>query len=81
MSTLQEMYSNAKLTLKESSITNAVARGMSNREIASALAVTEKTVKFHLTNIYKKMNVASRAQLIVKTLPLMTMEDLSKNEL
>jgi gentisate 1,2-dioxygenase len=33
------------------------------------LFVTEKTVKFHLTNIYKKMNVKSRAQLIVWCLP------------
>ena len=31
--------------------------------------VTEKTVKFHLTNIYKKMDVKSRAQLIVWCMP------------
>src|ERR1700743_1707843 len=42
---------------------------MSNKEVASQLFVTEKTVKFHLTNIYKKMAVKSRAQLIVWCVP------------
>jgi hypothetical protein len=37
--------------------------------VAGQLFVTEKTVKFHLTNIYKKMSVKSRAQLIVWCLP------------
>jgi len=46
-----------------------VSKGLSNKEVANQLFVTEKTVKFHLTNIYKKMNVKSRAQLIVWCLP------------
>jgi hypothetical protein len=46
-----------------------VTKGLSNKEVANQLFVTEKTVKFHLTNIYKKMNVKSRAQLIVWCLP------------
>ena len=39
------------------------------KRVASRLFVTEKTVKFHLTNIYKKMTLRSRAQLIVWCMP------------
>ena len=39
------------------------AEGMSNREIAQALFVTVKAVKFHLHNAYGKLDVASRADL------------------
>lgn len=42
-----------------------MAQGLSNKEVATRLFVTEKTVKFHLTNIYKAMGLKSRAQLIV----------------
>lgn len=60
------------LTPKETKIAKAVAQGLSNKEAANEANVTEKTVKFHLTNIYKKLNVKSRAQLIVKCLPHLT---------
>ena len=39
---------------------------MSNKAIASDLCVCEKTVKFHLTSIFKKLGVTSRAELIAK---------------
>ena len=68
---LAQMLMDAKLTFKEIQVTDLTARGLSNKEIANQMFVTEKTVKFHLTNIYKKLGVASRAQLIVKCLPLM----------
>lgn len=51
-----------------------VTKGLSNREIANQLFVTEKTIKFHLTNIYKKMHIKSRAELIVRCLPYFGME-------
>src|SRR5476651_2489131 len=57
------------LSNRESEVAELVSKGMSNKEVANQLFVTEKTVKFHLTNIYKKMNVKSRAQLIVWCLP------------
>jgi hypothetical protein len=50
-------------------VAELVSKGLSNKEVASQLFVTEKTVKFHLTNIYKKMSVKSRAQLIVWCMP------------
>jgi DNA-binding NarL/FixJ family response regulator len=50
------------LTERELVILRAVARGMSNRAIGKELWVTEQTVKFHLTNIYRKLNVANRTE-------------------
>jgi DNA-binding NarL/FixJ family response regulator len=48
------------LTQRELTIVKAVARGLSNDEIGKALWVTETTIKFHLTNIYRKLGVANR---------------------
>jgi DNA-binding NarL/FixJ family response regulator len=48
------------LTERELEILRAVARGMSNGDIAKELWVTEQTVKFHLTNIYRKLGVRNR---------------------
>jgi DNA-binding NarL/FixJ family response regulator len=39
------------------------ASGLSNRQIAEALFVTEKTVEGHLVNAYRKLDVSSRSQL------------------
>jgi DNA-binding NarL/FixJ family response regulator len=52
----------AGLTERELSILRAVARGLSNRAIGRELWVTEQTVKFHLTNIYRKLGVANRTE-------------------
>ena len=69
--TLKEFYTEQKLSLRESEVAELVSKGLSNKEAANQLFLTEKGVKFHLTNIYKKMNVKSRAQLIVASLPYM----------
>ncbi len=66
---LREALSQKGLSNRESEVAELVSKGLSNKEVASQLFVTEKTVKFHLTNIYKKMGVKSRAQLIVWCLP------------
>ena len=52
----------AGLTERELSIVRAVARGLSNEAIAKELWVAEQTVKFHLTNIYRKLGVANRTE-------------------
>ena len=52
----------AGLTDRELSILKAVARGLSNEAIGKELWVSEPTVKFHLTNIYRKLGVANRAE-------------------
>ena len=50
------------LTERELAILRLVAEGMSNLDIASKLYVTEQTVKFHLSNIYRKLGVANRTE-------------------
>ncbi len=57
------------LSKREAEVVEMVTKGLSNKEVANQLFVTEKTIKFHLTNIYKKMNLKSRAQLIVWCMP------------
>lgn len=51
----------AGLTAREVEVLTLVAAGRSNREIATALVVSEHTVRRHLQNIFAKINVASRA--------------------
>ena len=57
------------LSNRESEVAELTTKGLSNKEISDRLFITEKTVRFHLTNIYKKLDVKSRAQLIVYCLP------------
>lgn len=52
------------LTEGEKNILSFLARGVSNKVIASNLFVSENTVKFHLKNIYGKLGVSSRLQAI-----------------
>lgn len=59
------------LSNREAQVSELVSKGLSNKEVGNQLFITEKTVKFHLSNIYKRLNVASRAQLIIKCLPHM----------
>jgi len=66
---LRDILIQKGLSNREAEVAELVTKGLSNKEVANQLFVTEKTVKFHLTNIYKKMNVKSRAQLIVWCLP------------
>jgi DNA-binding NarL/FixJ family response regulator len=52
----------AGLTDRELGIVRAVARGLSNEAISKELWVAEQTVKFHLTNIYRKLGVSNRTE-------------------
>ena len=51
------------LTPTERRIAGLVAPGMTNREIAQALFVAEKTVETHLSAVYRKLDISSRSQL------------------
>jgi two-component system NarL family response regulator len=53
-----------KLTVRESEIVRCVAIGLRNAEIAGQLAVSESTVKTHLTNIFQKLAIRDRMELI-----------------
>jgi DNA-binding NarL/FixJ family response regulator len=50
------------LTLREKEILGLVAEGHTNGQIARLLWVTEQTVKFHLSNTYRKLGVANRTE-------------------
>jgi DNA-binding NarL/FixJ family response regulator len=50
------------LTRRELEILRLVAEGHSNSQLARMLWVTEQTVKFHLSNIYRKLDVANRTE-------------------
>ena len=54
----------AGLTPSEQRVLEALARGLSNREIAQELWLTQQTVKFHLTNIYRRLGVANRTEAV-----------------
>jgi DNA-binding NarL/FixJ family response regulator len=51
-----------ELTRRELEILQLVAEGHSNSQLARMLWVTEQTVKFHLSNIYRKLDVANRTE-------------------
>jgi DNA-binding NarL/FixJ family response regulator len=52
----------ASLTPRELEILRLTARGFTNRRIAARLWVTEQTVKFHLSNTYRKLGVTNRTE-------------------
>ncbi|WP_374538130.1 response regulator [Chitinimonas taiwanensis] len=54
-----------RLTTREREIVQCLARGESNKEIARNLDVAESTVKIHVQNILKKLNLSSRVQVAV----------------
>lgn len=54
-----------QLTPRESALVNLVASGASNKAIAERLSISVKTVKTHLTNIFKKLGLSTRLELAV----------------
>jgi pimeloyl-ACP methyl ester carboxylesterase/DNA-binding CsgD family transcriptional regulator len=55
-----------ELTRRERQILDLLAGGLTNAEIAGRIFLSEKTVRNHLSSVYRKMGVVSRAQAIVK---------------
>jgi DNA-binding NarL/FixJ family response regulator len=58
----QDAVKAAGLTDRETTILKALARGLSNEAIGKELWVAQQTVKFHLTNIYRKLEVSNRTE-------------------
>jgi DNA-binding NarL/FixJ family response regulator len=56
------------LTNREREVLQQVARGNSNKQIAVALEISERTVKFHVSSILRKLNAANRAEAVQKAL-------------
>lgn len=59
-----------KLTRGQAAVTEQLLAGKSNAEIATELKTSEKAVKFHNTEIYKKFGVKSRSELMAKLMPI-----------
>ena len=57
-----------KLTKRELDVIRLMARGRRNEEIAESLVVTEQTVKNHITNIFRKLNVETRVEAVLYAL-------------
>lgn len=68
------------LSDRESELLKLLATGMSNKEIADRLCLSLRTVKAHMSNIFTKMNVASRSEALVQALRsgLLTLEDIKQ---
>ncbi len=64
-------FSSGILSERQQEIAHLMCEGMSNKQIANALNLTEATVKGHLTNVFRVLKVSSRSQAIVaaRTLP------------
>ena len=55
-----------KLSKREKQVLVQLSRGLSDKVIARALGISENTVRFHLKNIFKKLNVTSRLQAVTE---------------
>ncbi len=58
-----------KLSTREEEIATLIVKGYSNKDIAKKLSISDKTVKCHLTSIFKKMNVDSRLKVALQFIP------------
>ena len=67
-----------RLTERELEVVRALARGKSNKEIAYSLGISEKTVRNHTSNIYKKLHIFDRTQAVLYAIRegLVDLEDL-----
>ena len=63
------MSTAADLTAQELNVARLVRQSMSNRDVAGQLFVSPRTVDFHLRNVFSKLGVTSRAELIAMDLP------------
>jgi len=63
MNDYREVYQD-KLSKREAQVANKICQGLTNRSIADQLFISERTVKFHCTNIFKKLAVSNRKVLM-----------------
>lgn len=61
----EEEPSAPTLTERETEIVTALARGAGNKQIARSLSISEKTVRNHVSNIYKKLHIYDRTQAVL----------------
>jgi two-component system nitrate/nitrite response regulator NarL len=56
---------NCRFSVREEQVLRLLMTGLTNREIAEALAISDKTVKHYMTIIMQKMNVRSRIEVVI----------------
>lgn len=66
MSAFKQTEWRSKLTNREALMVSLLAEGMSNKQIAQRVSISEFTVRDHLSSVFKKMEVDSRLALLVK---------------
>ena len=66
----EELIQKSGLTHRESEIFHLIAKGLSNRDIAEATGTSERTVKAHISSIFRKLEVSSRAELLSKLISI-----------
>jgi DNA-binding CsgD family transcriptional regulator len=52
------------ITAREKEVLQLMAEGLANKQIALSLGISEHTVKFHLSSLYAKLNVANRTEAV-----------------
>ena len=62
---IYERRKEERLTYRELDVLELICQGMSNNEVAQKLFLSEKTVKNHLTNIFRKFHVSDRTQAVL----------------
>ena len=58
------------LTAREKEVLQLMAQGLANKQIALALAISEHTVKFHLSSLYAKLGISSRTEAVRRGIEL-----------
>jgi DNA-binding NarL/FixJ family response regulator len=61
----EEKPADSMLTEREKEVLLCLVKGMNNKEIAQTLFISDKTVKIHVSNIFKKLGVKSRSQVVI----------------
>ncbi len=77
---IEESRVSEMLSERETEMLKLLAKGMGNKQIADKLCLSLRTVKAHMSNIFTKMNVASRSEALVEALKLglVTLEDIKQ---
>jgi len=71
---LADPHEPALLTPRETEVLRDVADGLTNKEIAAHLAISQHTVKFHLESLMRKLGASSRAEAVSKSMRLRLLE-------
>lgn len=71
---LADVPTRPDLTPRQLEILSLIARGRSNKEIATVLGISERTVKFHVASLFKKLSTYSRTEALVVAIKLRVIE-------